>query len=86
VSSVIEGKLLTENTALRERLGRLSPMLPAMAADLASTRREANRLRRENARLLAHIGSSAAEPTPHGPALCDHCGSTLPADAPVGAR
>jgi hypothetical protein len=87
VSSVVEGNLLTENTALRERLGRLSPVIPAMAADLASTRRDANRLRRENARLLAPVGSSAAELTPPlGLMLCDHSGSALLADQAVGAR
>jgi hypothetical protein len=87
VPSVVEGNLLTENTALRGRLQRLSPVLPAMAADLAATRREANRLRRENARLLALVGSSAGELTPPlGPMRCDRCGSALLADAPVGAR
>ena len=87
MSSSVEGNLLTENTALRERLQRLSPVLPAMAADLASTRREANRLRRENARLLALIGAGAAEPTPPlGLILCDHCRRALLADAPLGAR
>ena len=90
MSSSVEGNLLTENAALREQLGRLSPLLPAMAADLASTRREANRLRLENARLLAHIGSTAAEPAPPvGPVLCDSCGRALAAGSlaasPAGA-
>ena len=87
MSSLVEGNLLTENAALRDRLRRLSPVLPAMAADLASTRREANRLRRENARLLAHIGNSAAGLTaPLRPVLCEGCGEALPAELPVGAR
>jgi hypothetical protein len=87
VSSLAEGNLLTENAALRDRLRRLSPLLPAMAADLASTRREANRLRRENARLLAHIDNGAAGLTaPLGPVLCEGCGAAPSAELPVGVR
>jgi hypothetical protein len=86
VSSVVEGDLLTENAALRARLRRLSPVLPAMGADLASTRREVNKLRRENARLLARIANSTARPASRpGPVLCDGCGAALRADSPVGA-
>ena len=83
--SVVEGNLLAENALLRERLRRLSPVLPAMAADLAATRREANKLRHENARLLAHVGNNVAPPTLTGPMRCVQCGSALRADAPLGA-
>lgn len=80
MSSSVEGNLPTENTALRQQLGRLSPLLPAMAADLAATRREANRLRRENSRLLAQIGGTAAEAAPLvRPVRCDSCGVAVAA-------
>jgi hypothetical protein len=53
-----------------------------IAAEFASTRREANKLRRENARLLAHVADIAAESPPLGPVLCSRCGVGVP----VGVR
>jgi uncharacterized coiled-coil protein SlyX len=43
--------------ALLERLRTLQSLLPAMAADVASARREGSRLRRENAALMQRLAA-----------------------------
>jgi len=57
------------DAALLERLRTLRLILPAMAADVASARREGSRLRRENAALLERLRCiySAAQYFNHSP-------------------
>jgi hypothetical protein len=54
------------DAALLERLRTLRSLLPVMAADVASARREGSRLRRENAALMQRLeeleGDAMAEP------------------------
>ncbi|MGA3363013.1 MAG: hypothetical protein ABSD82_13395 [Solirubrobacteraceae bacterium] len=77
--SAVDGSLFAENVALGERLRRISPVVAGMARDLVTVRREAAALRRENARLRAHVGAIGGEPLSSDPLLCDRCRLAMPA-------
>jgi hypothetical protein len=77
--SAVDGSLFAENIALGERLRRISPVVAGMARDLVTVRREAAALRRENARLRAHVGAIGGEPLSSDPLLCDRCRLAMPA-------
>ena len=49
------------DAALLERLRTLRSLLPVMAADVASARREGSRLRRENAALMQRLEELEAD-------------------------
>jgi hypothetical protein len=55
------------DAALLERLRTLRSLLPAMAADVASARREGSRLRRENDALMQRLAALEGDATT-GPA------------------
>jgi hypothetical protein len=76
--SAIDRSLFAENIALGERLRRISPVVAGMARDLATAHREAAALRRENARLRAHVGAIGGEPLSPAPLLCERCHVEMP--------
>ena len=73
-ASLVEGKLLAENLALGQRIQQLSPVLSAMAQDLAAARREATMLRRESAHLSAAARVTGSGSTSQGGVSCNRCG------------